>query len=216
MSAINLRASSFRPATTLRRPSRAPRGAQPPGRPAMRVEALRNFDCRGDPVRLRRCAVRDGRDGHRVTFNMTFKEKGLDHEWGVDQYGELLKIGGGKERMTHYFNTCADEEPFATTYRRRRRAQGLHQVPAPPQDRPLPRGGPGRKAPPPRRSPPRERSLDNGAKVAVCSTSNEKAVKGIVATMLPSLPTASRLCGDVVPKKKPAPDIYNLAAETLG
>ena len=119
MSAINLRASSFRPATTLRRPSRARRAAaNPPGRaPAMRVEALRNFDypeailfdCDG-------VLCETERDGHRVTFNMTFKEKGLDHEWGVDQYGELLKIGGGKERMTHYFNTCADEEPFATTY----------------------------------------------------------------------------------------------------
>lgn len=28
---------------------------------------------------------------------------GLDHEWDVDTYGELLKIGGGKERMLHYF-----------------------------------------------------------------------------------------------------------------
>jgi hypothetical protein len=31
------------------------------------------------------------------------KNKGLDHEWGVDLYGELLEIGGGKERMTKYF-----------------------------------------------------------------------------------------------------------------
>lgn len=28
---------------------------------------------------------------------------GLDHEWGVHLYGELLEIGGGKERMTKYF-----------------------------------------------------------------------------------------------------------------
>lgn len=28
---------------------------------------------------------------------------GLDHEWGVELYGELLEIGGGKERMTKYF-----------------------------------------------------------------------------------------------------------------
>jgi len=25
---------------------------------------------------------------------------GLDHTWGVELYGELLEIGGGKERMT--------------------------------------------------------------------------------------------------------------------
>lgn len=28
---------------------------------------------------------------------------GLDHSWGVELYGELLEIGGGKERMTKYF-----------------------------------------------------------------------------------------------------------------
>jgi HAD superfamily hydrolase (TIGR01509 family) len=51
----------------------------------------------------------------------------------------------------------------------------------------------------------------------VCSTSNEKAVKGIVKTMLPEF--ADRIpvfAGDVVAKKKPAPDVYNLAATTLG
>lgn len=28
---------------------------------------------------------------------------GYDHTWDVDLYGELLKIGGGKERMNKYF-----------------------------------------------------------------------------------------------------------------
>jgi len=43
------------------------------------------------------------KDGHRVSFNQAFKRRGLDHEWGVGLYGELLEIGGGKERMTKYF-----------------------------------------------------------------------------------------------------------------
>lgn len=33
---------------------------------------------------------------------------GLDHEWGVDQYGVLLETGGGKERMTRYFSVRVD------------------------------------------------------------------------------------------------------------
>ena len=41
------------------------------------------------------------RDGHRVSFNMTFKEFGFTDEWSVDYYHELLQIGGGKERMKH-------------------------------------------------------------------------------------------------------------------
>ena len=84
----------------------------------LEVKALRNFDypeailfdCDG-------VLCETERDGHRVTFNMTFQEKGLEgHEWDVDLYGELLKIGGGKERMTHYFNTVKDREPFLSKW----------------------------------------------------------------------------------------------------
>lgn len=58
------------------------------------------------------------RDGHRVTFNAAFKQKGLDCEWDVDLYGELLKIGGGKERMTKYFNGAIGEFQLASSARR--------------------------------------------------------------------------------------------------
>ena len=33
-----------------------------------------------------------------------FANEGIKHEWSVDLYGELLKTGGGKERMTRYFS----------------------------------------------------------------------------------------------------------------
>ncbi|MBA0830982.1 hypothetical protein Goarm_015475, partial [Gossypium armourianum] len=55
------------------------------------------FDCDG-------VLVDTEKDGHRVSFNDTFNEKELGVTWDVDLYGELLKIGGGKERMTAYFN----------------------------------------------------------------------------------------------------------------
>lgn len=60
-------------------------------------------------------------------------------------------------------------------------------------------------------------AIDAGVKVAVCSTSNEAAVSGIVRTMLgPKVAAVMRVfAGDVVPKKKPAPDIYLLAAKEL-
>ena len=45
------------------------------------------------------------RDGHRVSFNETFKEFGFPVEWGVDYYHELLQIGGGKERMKYHLQT---------------------------------------------------------------------------------------------------------------
>ncbi|KAL5714772.1 hypothetical protein ACHQM5_016684 [Ranunculus cassubicifolius] len=64
------------------------------------------FDCDG-------VLVDTEKDGHRISFNDTFAEKELDVTWDVDLYGELLKIGGGKERMTAYFNKSGwpDKEP---------------------------------------------------------------------------------------------------------
>ena len=53
--------------------------------------------------------------------------------------------------------------------------------------------------------------------MAVCSTSNERAVSTIVRVLLgPEVEAKMRVfAGDVVQKKKPSPDIYNLAASEL-
>jgi hypothetical protein len=61
------------------------------------IEALL-FDCDG-------VIAETERDAHRITFNQAFELKSISVNWDVELYGELLKIGGGKERMTHYFNT---------------------------------------------------------------------------------------------------------------
>ena len=45
------------------------------------------------------------RDGHRVAFNQAFEEFGLPFSWDVPLYGELIHVGGGKERMRHYLHT---------------------------------------------------------------------------------------------------------------
>src|SRR5512146_869399 len=42
------------------------------------------------------------RDGHRVSFNETFKAFGYDFQWDVEEYNQLLQISGGKERIKHY------------------------------------------------------------------------------------------------------------------
>ena len=38
------------------------------------------------------------RDGHRVAFNQAFDALGLPWRWGVERYGELLAVTGGRER----------------------------------------------------------------------------------------------------------------------
>jgi phosphoglycolate phosphatase-like HAD superfamily hydrolase len=44
------------------------------------------------------------RDGHRPSFNQAFQENNLDTVWDVERYGKLLEVGGGKERMTAHWN----------------------------------------------------------------------------------------------------------------
>lgn len=44
------------------------------------------------------------RDGHRVAFNRAFQEAGLDWDWSVELYGKLLAVTGGKERMKFYLD----------------------------------------------------------------------------------------------------------------
>jgi predicted Zn-dependent protease len=43
------------------------------------------------------------RDGHRISFNLAFKNNGIDEDWSEERYGKLLEVGGGKERMTAHW-----------------------------------------------------------------------------------------------------------------
>lgn len=65
---------------------------------------------------------------------------------------------------------------------------------------------------------PADEALEAGAKVAVCSTSNEKAVQKIIDVMMdPNVGSQIRVfAGDIVSNKKPDPAIYYLAARELG
>ncbi|HEY6423638.1 MAG TPA: HAD-IA family hydrolase [Pseudonocardiaceae bacterium] len=45
------------------------------------------------------------RDGHRVAFNEAFDAAGLDYRWGVQEYGELLALTGGRRRIDHYLQS---------------------------------------------------------------------------------------------------------------
>ncbi|KAG2329633.1 hypothetical protein Bca52824_000813 [Brassica carinata] len=180
------------------------------------------FDCDG-------VLVDTEKDGHRISFNDTFKEVNsffsqrqldLGVTWDVELYGELLKIGGGKRgitrtvsvSMTAYFNKVGwPEKAPKDEAERKAFIAGLHK-----QKTEL-LWFSSRKA---ASSSTRlvDQALTNGVKVAVCSTSNEKAVSAIVSCLLgPERAENIKIfAGDVVPKKKPDPAIYNLAAETLG
>lgn len=163
------------------------------------------FDCDG-------VLVDTERDGHRVAFNKAFAAKGLADEWSVDRYGDLLTTAGGKERMRRHFDETEWPVPedgrddFIAELHRLKTDIFMDLITS--GALPL-RPGVARLV---------DEAIEAGLKMAVCSTSNERAVKAVVDVMLgaaraPHLPV---FAGDMVPAKKPDPAIYNLASDNLG
>lgn len=152
------------------------------------------------------------RDGHRVSFNMTFKEFGFTDEWDVEYYHELLQIAGGKERMKHHWKTKGFSKPLTEEeidnlvkeMHKRKTALFVELI----ETGKLPlRPGIHRFM---------KEAMEAGLKIAVCTTSNEKAARAITEKILADIKFEVVLAGDVVEKKKPDPEIYNLALSKLG
>jgi len=147
------------------------------------------------------------KDGHRVSFNMTFKEFGFTDEWSVDYYHELLQIAGGKERMKHHWQTRGFSKPIPPEQidelikdmHKRKTAIFVELI----ESGKLPlRPGIHRFM---------KEAMAAGLKIGVCTTSNEQAAKAITEKILKDIKFDIVLAGDVVSKKKPDPEIYNLA-----
>ena len=158
------------------------------------------------------------RYGHLPAFNATFAELGLPVVWSVEEYGRLLRISGGKERMATLLTPAfveanglpTDPEAQAAEIGRWHArktaiytkivAQG--KLPARPGIRRI-----------------IGEAQDAGWTLAVCSTSADASVRAILDHVA-GPERAARfdlvLAGDVVARKKPAPDIYQLALERCG
>lgn len=164
------------------------------------------FDCDG-------VLVDTERDGHRVAFNRAFAAAGLDLSWDIPLYGELLAIAGGKERMRHYFD--ARGWPVAGNAARDEFVRRLHRLKTECFEQiiasgelPL-RSGIARLI---------DAAAAAGVLLAVCSTSHERSVTAVVEKLAGPhrlAKFAGIFAGDIVARKKPAPDIYRLAAQRL-
>ena len=168
------------------------------------------------------------RDGHRIAFNQAFKENELGFEWGVDEYGRLCEVGGGKERSTFYMNKEGCWPAAVTPPTTEELEKGL---PVDPARLELVKSLHQRKTTifqeligtgtvPLRPGVLRivDEAIAADVPLAVCSTSNEAAVRTLVETLMGAARYAKFrfFCGDVVPEKKPDPAVYNLAAEAMG
>ncbi len=152
------------------------------------------------------------RDGHRVSFNMTFKEFGFTDEWSVDYYHELLQIAGGKERMRRHLQTKGFSQPVPPEHAEEL-IKAMHKRKT---DLVVGLIESGRLPLRPGVHRFMKEAMNAGLKLGVCTTSNEQAAQAITEKMLSDIKFDVVLAGDVVSRKKPDPEIYNLALSRTG
>lgn len=154
------------------------------------------------------------RDGHRVAFNHAFAEAGLDWHWDVALYGKLLAVTGGKERMRHYLDRYRPDwtrpADLDALIARLHAAKTRHYT------RLLAQGGIPLR-------PGVARLLDEartaGIRLAIATTTTPENVTVLLEHAIAPEAVAwfeVIAAGDVVPAKKPAPDIYRYALDKLG
>ena len=153
------------------------------------------------------------RDGHRPAFNMAFEAAGLDWNWDEALYGELLAVTGGKERIRFYlekFNTDFEKPENFDDF-----VKGLHASKTIFYTQLMAEG----KIP----LRPGVEALINearaeGMRMAVVTTTTPQNVTALLENTLgPDSESWFEViaAGDIVPAKKPAPDIYVWALEKM-
>lgn len=155
---------------------------------------------------------------HLAAFNRMWREFGVPWQWSREQYGRKLLIGGGKERMASLFADTdflaavrPPEDPEARAnivaqWHKRKTALYTEiiaggQIP--------PRSGVKRLC---------GEAAERGWLLGVASTSARESVEAVLRRAVGDELFARFACvlaGDVVKAKKPAPDIYRLAADRL-
>ncbi|MFZ5558321.1 MAG: HAD-IA family hydrolase [Pseudomonadota bacterium] len=154
------------------------------------------------------------RDGHRPAFNAAFAGAGLAWHWDAALYGELLAVTGGKERIAHYA-LRHDPETFrradfpALVVELHRAKTRAYTALAASGAIPL--------------RPGVARLLDElrreGVRLAIATTTTPDNVAALLSAAL-GADWSERFeavgAGDVVPVKKPAPDIYTWVLDRLG
>ena len=150
------------------------------------------------------------KNGHRMAFNRAFAAAALDWHWSVDFYGELLAISGGKERIRFYLEQHKPEgQPqegltdfitklhlAKTKYYRQLLEEGAIPL----------RLGVQRLI---------AEARDQGVRLAIATTSALPNAMALLQEFLNPDWFEVIAAGDIVPAKKPAPDIYDYVLQQM-
>jgi HAD superfamily hydrolase (TIGR01509 family) len=155
----------------------------------------------------------DTEDGHRQSFNKAFAENGLDWNWDVALYDKLLKVTGGKERIKYYVAEFlagyAKPDNFDDFVKHLHAVKTGHytamlregQIPLRPGIKQL-----------------ITEAHAAGITLAIATTTTPENVSALLEVGLGKdwgKYFSANGCGDIVPHKKPAPDIYQWVLREL-
>ena len=146
---------------------------------------------------------------HREAFNTVFEQAGLGWYWSSEEYCELLKVFGGKERIRHFVETesidgISDRDILE-----------LHQLKTSVYAELLPRTAELR----PGVERLIEECLSRSVRLAIATTTTESNVDALDRAVGGSLRLDAFdvvVGGNTVPQKKPDPTVYRTTLEKLG
>lgn len=153
------------------------------------------------------------RDGHRIAFNLAFKDAGLDWDWDDALYGDLLAVTGGKERIRYYlshFNTSFKHDDVDSLVLSLHANKTKHYVELLESHAIALRPGVLRLM---------NEARAAGLRLAIATTTTPQNVTALVKSTLGEEALSWFDCiaaGDIVPAKKPAPDIFDYCLQEIG
>ena len=153
------------------------------------------------------------RDGHRIAFNRAFIDADLNWHWDEDLYGELLAVAGGKERLRYFLNDFHSDFIYEGNINdliaNLHAAKTKHYIALLESNAIGLRPGVLRLI--------NEISAD-GLGVAIATTTTPENVTALIKSTMGEQALDWFDCiaaGDIVPAKKPAPDIFDYCLQQL-
>lgn len=153
-------------------------------------------------------------EAHRRAFNQAFQDFGLPWDWDPARYRALLLVGGGKERIAAHIATLPEAD--ARKLELSSQVAALHAAKVRLYAQALERGEVTLR-PILRRLCERARQL--GLLLGIATTTARPGIEALLRANLGEAGAAMFdviVAGDEVPRKKPSPDVYTRALQTLG
>jgi HAD superfamily hydrolase (TIGR01509 family) len=154
------------------------------------------------------------RDGHLVAFNRAFETLAMPWRWSESRYGELLAVAGGRERLLYDLERQPLAPPDAV--QRKALAERIHRLKNQYYAAIVASGAL------PLRAGVAQLFADcaaAGVAMGIATTTSAANVDALLTAQLGSTwrsQFAAVVCAEQAPRKKPDPQVYQRALQTLG